>query len=279
MSSQTASNGRRTGALIAIGGNEDRTHHREVLKESLRALPAGAGGPPRVAVFTAASLEPVRQWKAYREAFGALGGQPVWLDVRSRSDAEAAARLDDLRAADLLFMTGGDQERLVGLLNGTAAHRLILQRHRDEGLAIAGTSAGASALGTLMPGGKVIEDGAEIDLNNDPMPPGLGLIPGLVIDQHFTQRRRLARLISLVSRRGGLVGLGIDEDTAAVIRPGPSLTVVGKGAVTLVDCRHAQRSGVDQDIASLRRVSFHRAVSGVTLNARGGGTGFAALLP
>jgi cyanophycinase len=273
------SNGRRTGALIAIGGNEDRTQRREVLKESLRALPDTAVRPPCVAVLTAASLEPVRQWKAYREAYGALGGQAVWLDVRSRADAEAAATLDDLRAADLLFMTGGDQERLVRLLNGTAAHRLIVQRHRDEGLAIAGTSAGASALGALMPGGKVSEDGAELDLNNDPMPYGLALIPGLVIDQHFAQRRRLARLISLASRQGGLIGVGIDEDTAAIIRPGPSLRVVGKGAVTLVDCRSAQRSGVGQDVASLRRVSFHRAASGVTLEPRGGGTGFAALLP
>jgi cyanophycinase len=272
---------RRCGALVAIGGNEDRTGAREVLKATLEALPPG-DAKPCVAVLTAASQEPHRLWPVYREAFEALGARACWLDIRSRADAQSPHCLEQLGTAQLLFMTGGDQERLARLLHGSAAHHLLARRQRNHGLVIAGTSAGASVLGLLMPDGSAPEDSAQpLDLSDSPLPRGLALIPGVIIDQHFTQRRRLARLLDLSSRWGGLIGMGIDEDTAAIVRPGASLTVVGRGSVTLVDSRTAAVSGKGEPVVSLRHVSFHRVRAGATLKARPGaaGTGFAALLP
>jgi cyanophycinase len=64
---------------------------------------------------------------------------------------------------------------------------------------------------------------------------GLGLIQDVVIDQHFEQRNRYGRLLSLVAQSPSLLGLGIDEDTAAVIHDGSRLEVIGRGAVTVVD--------------------------------------------
>lgn len=278
-----------TGALIAIGGNEDRNGPLDVLRHTLQAASASpAGTPLRVAVLTTASAGPHGQWETYQRAFGSLGAEPTWLDIRDRADAELPERLAQIAQADLIFMTGGDQERLARTLHGTPAHRLMLQRQREAGLSIAGTSAGASVLGTLMPGGEFSEDGDSVlELPDTPIPHGLGFIRDLVIDQLFSQRRRLARLINLASRETGLAGLGLDEDTAVIIRPGPSLTVVGRGSVTLVDCRTAQRSCADagQALSSLRQLHLHRLNAGATLQPRAGAApqdgspDFSVLLP
>lgn len=275
---QTTNDARRSGALVAIGGNEDRTHGKEVLKA---ALAAAEGGPrPSVGVLTAASREPSRLWQTYREAFEGLDADVCWVDIRSRADAECPKRLEQLAKLHLLFMTGGDQERLAGLLHGTSTHRVLLRRQRDDGLVVAGTSAGASILGVWMPGGDASEESATLlDLSDDPLPRGLAFLPGVVIDQHFSQRRRLARLMDLSSRHGGLIGMGIDEDTAAIIRLGDSLKVVGSGSVTLVDCRNAHVVGKGEPLVSLRHVSFHRAEAGVTFRSKSASSAFAALVP
>ena len=68
---------------------------------------------------------------------------------------------------------------------------------------------------------------------------GLGLLPGVIIDQHFDQRARYGRLMSLVASSPNLLGVGIDEDTAAEVRDGRKLRVVGSGAVFVVDARSA----------------------------------------
>jgi len=67
---------------------------------------------------------------------------------------------------------------------------------------------------------------------------GLGLITGVVIDQHFDQRNRYGRLMSLVAQSPSLLGIGVDEDTAAIVREGHLLEVVGRGAVTIIDGRN-----------------------------------------
>lgn len=64
---------------------------------------------------------------------------------------------------------------------------------------------------------------------------GLGLLSQAVVDQHFSERRRLARLLSTLAMRPDLLGVGIDEDTALVIERGEAMEVIGKGTVTLVD--------------------------------------------
>ncbi|PIM52726.1 cyanophycinase [Roseateles chitinivorans] len=261
------------GLLVPIGGNEDKTDQRRVLKAAVRAMvPPPGDEPPRVVVLTAASGEPERQWRSYCPAFEALGLRVDWLDLRSHGDAQDEHATAVLASAQLLFITGGDQMRLMRVLDGSACHRAILDRHRHHGLAIAGTSAGASVMGARMPGG-TDEEHEEPHALFGPAPPaphGLALLEGAVIDQHFTQRHRLARLLDLVSHGDGAWGLGIDEDTAAVISPDGGLSVVGRGAVTLIDCRRARRSGEGGAHVSLDGVAFQRAVSGVSLRWRTG---------
>jgi len=129
-------------------------------------------------------------------------------------------------------MTGGNQLKLSSLITGTPFGDGIHEAYQ-RGVAVGGTSAGASILAEHMIAFGA--GGATPKQRMSQLSAGLGLIQGVVIDQHFEQRNRYGRLLSLVAQSPSLLGLGIDEDTAAVIHDGSRLEVVGRGAVTVVD--------------------------------------------
>jgi len=222
------------GTLCVIGGAEDRTGDRVVLREFLD-LAGGEGA--RVAVLaTASSLGP-EVLDAYDETFRGLGAADV---LRLRPDTRAEAEDPDLAAAladvDAVFMTGGNQLKLAGAVAGTAFGAAILAAY-DRGAVVGGTSAGASVVSEHM-----IAFGDDIDSprqGTTASAAGLGLLPDVVVDQHFAQRDRYPRLLSLIARSPRLLGVGIDEDTAAVVRGGRDLEVVGAGCVLVVDATHA----------------------------------------
>ncbi|MFX1679189.1 cyanophycinase [Mitsuaria sp. CC2] len=252
-------------ALLAlIGGNEDRLTPGAVLRELIAACheTRALRMPLQAVVLSTASGEPDLLWSQYEPAFRALGAEPRWVDPRDRDAAGAAATLDAVRTADLLFMTGGDQERLVDVIVDTPLHALIRERHRAGELAIAGTSAGASALGAHMPVGDLDEQFAG--------PPqalhrALGLMPTLIIDQHFAQRKRHARLLRLVSLDPRRLGVGIDEDTAMLIRPDIGLRIVGSGAATVIDSARASDRREPAGIVALENLSFTLLAAGASL--------------
>lgn len=222
--------------LTLIGGNEDRLTPGPVLRELIAACRAERPRTPtlKLAVLSTASGEPELLWSQYEPAFRSLGAEPRWMDIRERAAAGRPEALATLGEADLLFMTGGDQERLVDVIAGTPLHALMRERHARGELAIAGTSAGASALGAHMPVGDLNEQIVALG-QPESLHAALGLMPALVIDQHFAQRRRHARLLHLVTLSPRHLGVGIDEDTALLIRPGRGLRVVGSGAITVID--------------------------------------------
>jgi len=74
--------------------------------------------------------------------------------------------------------------------------------------------------------------------------PGMGLSNTIVVDQHFNERNRLARLLSAVSYNPSLIGLGLDEDTAAFIDGENVFTVVGSGAITVIDPTNIEYSSM-----------------------------------
>src|SRR6185295_2432653 len=149
--------------------------------------------------------------------------------------------VESLRTVSAIFMTGGNQLKLSSLITGTAFGDAIQEAYQ-RGVVVGGTSAGASILAEHM-----IAFGAGGSTPKQRMSQlsaGLGLLRGVVIDQHFEQRNRYGRLLSLVAQSPSLLGIGVDEDTAAVVRHGDQLEVVGRGAVTLVDGRRV-RSDAD----------------------------------
>ena len=212
--------------LIVIGGAEDKQGdmlvHRRVLAEA-------RGENSRVCVVTSATADP----KGARERYAAVYRE---LDVREvdivHIDSAAMANSSEVAQlfaqADVIFMTGGDQNRLCDILRGTRAHDILSKRYAAGGLVVAGTSAGAAAASHLMlSGGHVTPD-------------GLALAPDTVIDTHFSERNRLSRLFNAVARHPDKIGIGLDEDTALVIRRDRPAEVVGSGTVTIVDARALQ---------------------------------------
>jgi cyanophycinase len=224
------------GDLMVIGGAEDKLGKRTVLREFVER----AGGPrARIAVVpTASSLGP-EIVEVYDALFRRLGADDVF-GVRPQTRAEAAdpAYVGALDAATGIFMTGGNQLKLSTVIAGTPFGRAIVDA-RARGVTIAGTSAGASIQSSHMvafgPGGSTPKQ------RMTQVAAGLGLVENCVIDQHFAQRNRYGRLLMIVSQSPQLLGMGVDEDTAAVISStatGERLRVVGRGSVTILDGTH-----------------------------------------
>ena len=251
------------GPLMVIGGAEDKTGPRQVLSRFVRL----AGGPgAKVAVIATASALGEEIVDAYREAFGGLGVSDV-VAPRPRTRAEAAdpAIVGQLHGVSAVFMTGGNQSKLSGVVAGTPFGDALRAAH-ERGVLIGGTSAGASVQSEHMIA--FGREGSTPKLRMAQMSAGLGLLPGLLIDQHFDQRGRYGRLLTLVSHAPHLMGMGVDEDTAAVITQGRYLEVVGKGAVTLFDGNNMS-SNVDT-----ARASAPLMVSGVVLHSLPAGARF-----
>ena len=246
-----------------IGGAEDRTGDRVVLREFLRL--AGGEGARVAVVATASSLGP-EILNAYDATFRDLGAAAV-LGLRPETRAEAddpalAAQLGDV---DAVFLTGGNQLKLSAVVGGTAFGRAVTAAY-DRGAVVGGTSAGASAVSEHM-----IAFGDDLDSprqGTTASAAGLGLLPDVVVDQHFAQRNRYARLLSLVARSPRLLGVGVDEDTAAVVRGGRELEVVGSGCVFVADGARAVSD------AHLAELGAPLLVSGVVVHTLPAGARF-----
>ena len=219
-----------SGILFAIGGAEARLRRRRVLD----AFVAAAGGTEaRIAVVSSASSLGMEVVEVYRGVFTSLGArQVISLRPESRTQAHDPDLVEPLNMVSAVFMTGGNQLKLSSFITGTPFGDAIKEAN-ERGTVVAGTSAGASILSEHM-----IAFGAGGSTPKQRMSQlsaGLGLLRGVVIDQHFEQRNRYGRLLSLVAQSPYLLGLGVDEDTAAVIHDRSRLEVIGRGAVTVVD--------------------------------------------
>jgi cyanophycinase len=218
------------GALYIIGGAEDKLGERTVLRGFVDAC---GGHLADIAVVpTASSLGP-EVVDLYAAVFGRLGAgrvRGVRPETRAEADdPEVVAQLDGVSG---VFLTGGNQLKLSAVVSGTRFAAGLARAHH-RGVVVGGTSAGASALSSHMVAFGT--GGATPKQRMTQLAAGLGLLPGCVIDQHFAQRNRYGRLLMLVAQSPSLLGIGVDENTAAVVIDGRMLEVVGRGAVTIVD--------------------------------------------
>jgi cyanophycinase len=215
---------------MPIGGAEDKIGRMTVLREVVRL----AGGPSGViSVISSASSLGDEITHAYLQLFSTLGvGDVAGIRPESRAqsaDSELVAAVDRSSA---VFMTGGNQVKLATLLVGTPLGEAIAAAHR-RGALIAGTSAGASIMSAHMV--SFGSGGATPKFRIGQVSQGLGLLDNVIVDQHFTQRNRFGRLLALIASNPAQLGVGIDEDTAAIIRPNGLMEVKGRGVVTVLD--------------------------------------------
>ncbi len=218
------------GPVMLIGGAEDKVRDKVILSRFVE----GAGGADGhvVVISTASSLGDAAT-ERYRELFGGLGvGRLTGLRPEERDQADDQAVAAALSDATGVFLTGGNQLRLSAAVAGTRLGDAIHRAH-DRGAVLAGTSAGASAMAShMMAFGRAGESPKN---RMAQLAAGLGVLSGLVIDQHFAERGRFGRLLSVIAHSPSLVGIGLDEDTCAVVYGDGAMEVIGRGAVTVVD--------------------------------------------
>ena len=218
------------GPLYVIGGAEDKLRRRTVLRHFVHAC---GGDGVRIAVIPIASSLGPEIVDIYAALFSRLGAaEVVGVRPESRNDASDPTYVAQLDDVDGIFMTGGNQLKLSAIINGTPFGDAIGRAHR-RGVVVGGTSAGASIQSSHMVAFGT--GGSTPKQRMTQLAAGLGLLPDCVIDQHFAQRNRYGRLLMLVAQSPNLLGIGVDEDTAAVVTDDRAVEVIGRGAVTIID--------------------------------------------
>ncbi len=229
----------RRGHLIAIGGAEEESRDPTILAHVVDVC--GGRGANSAIIPTASQLSDTG--RRYEKIFRELGARrATTLAYERRSDCTREDWLESLREADGVFLTGGNQLRLSTTLGGTVVARTLRDRHAN-GLHIAGTSAGAAIMSEHMIA--FGDEGSTPRADMVTLAPGLGLTRRMIIDQHFRQRDRLGRLITALAYNPNAIGLGLDEDTAACLRPDDVLEVRGSGALTIVDAKDVSFTSMD----------------------------------
>lgn len=239
-------------AVLIIGGAEDKVHGREILHTFFGR--AGSSDA-HIAIIPSASREPSIIGARYLSIFEEMGAKKVEiLDIRERQQCEEDYIQACLAASTGVFLTGGDQLRLCAVLADTPAMEIIQTRVKRGQLTLAGTSAGAAVMGHHMIAGGGSGESPNRALVD--MAVGLGILPNVIVDQHFHNRNRMGRLISAIASHRDRIGMGIDEDTCALVEGDGTLQVMGKGTVTIVDPGEVSHTN-NPDISSNEPLSVH----------------------
>jgi cyanophycinase len=220
--------------LLIIGGAEDRIGRSVVLK---RFIKLAGGRSSHLVIIPTASSFALEVSEAYTDVFTRLrGGEVSVVHPTTRREAGNPEMVAALDAATGIFITGGSQVKLAQNIVGTAVGDAVVRAY-ERGAVIAGTSAGASIMSRYMI--SLGEEGLTPRQRASQISAGLGLLEDIIIDQHFDQRGRYGRLMSMVAASPNLLGMGIDENTAAEIRDGRVMSVIGAGAIFVVNARNA----------------------------------------
>lgn len=245
---QAPRDSRPSGCLIIIGGREDKEDQKEILNVVAKRVGRGS-----LVIASLASALPRELWADYRRIFKSLGVKSIkHLHVETHEEARKQKHVDLLDGATGVFFTGGDQLKITTRIGGTPLFEKLYSIFADGGV-ISGTSAGAAAMGETMLVGSETQESHKV--GNWMMAPGLGLLKETIIDQHFAQRGRIGRLLGAVSMNPGILGIGIDEDTAIMVHARKA-EVIGANAVYVVDGRNVSYTNVTEASAD-RTMSMH----------------------
>ena len=256
------------GSLIIVGGGDtpDSVQNRFI---SL----AGSAGKARIAILPMASQKTDEEAQEVMADFQRLGAeaQVINMDQREANSESIAKQLEQFSG---YWFTGGDQSRLADLLVGTKVLEMIARRYR-EGVVVGGTSAGASVMTTLMLTGRwrnaknpEEEEVLNIARGMKEVAKGFGIFNGAIVDQHFMHRARYNRLISAVLDHPELIGIGIDEETALLVRPDGVWEVLGNHYVKIFDARKARIIDDDGPMAKASDIRMHVIPEGGTFNPK-----------
>lgn len=218
------------GKLFIIGGGSRPTSMVDrIVKES--GIDKGGYG----IVLPMSSSEPDSSAYYATNQFYKLGVDNVYGLNFVKDEKLQTSKLDSIRNAKLIYISGGDQNRFMAVVAGTKIETLIHEAYK-KGTLIAGTSAGAAVMSKMMITGSELKHSdysstfRNIESENIEIKTGLGLIDNIIVDQHFVKRSRYNRLISAVIEHPDIIGVGIDESTAILVT-GNTMEVVGESQV------------------------------------------------
>ncbi|HEY0016777.1 MAG TPA: cyanophycinase [Longimicrobium sp.] len=258
----------RAARLLVIGGAEDPD------EDDMRILPKlvemAGGSQARIVVCSSPSESPEEKVDTYGELFEKIGvAEVIPAPITDRHQAEDPELLKALERATAVFFTGGDQLRLTALIAGTEFCETIRARLYGDGLIVAGTSAGAAAMSSVM----LIagSNNGTVRRQDVSLAPGLGYWRDTVVDTHFNQRGRVSRLMTIFAHNPNVLGIGIDENTAIDLVPGDRFTVIGEGVVMVFNGRvthtNAPDASDDQTLA-ITDAALHTLPDGYGFNLR-----------
>ena len=257
------------GVLVIIGGKENKGEEptKEIQKENsepmevLNAFIYQIGKKnPVVAIVTTASSEPKEMFSDYHTAFAKL--QVSNLEHIHHENREAALK-DDLsellKKTDAIFFSGGDQLKLTTIYGSTDFLFAMKEKYIREKLVIGGTSAGAMAMSTPMiyAGNQDVQQiSGEIRITT-----GLEFLKDVCIDTHFVDRGRFVRMAQVIATNPTCVGIGIEEDTALIVKNGIEAEVYGSGIVIMIEGQEITESNIldfgRKDAISIRNLRVH----------------------
>jgi cyanophycinase len=202
------------------------------------------GKSSKLVVATVASESPKETFNEYEKCLRGIGMRHVHhLCVDDRKEAQLESRLNVLRDAAGVFFTGGGQLKITSQIGDTPVYTRVREIYESGGI-VAGTSAGASVMTETMivsgDGDHSHRIGSMLQLA-----PGFGLLRGVIVDQHFAERGRIGRLLGAVAQNPRLLGVGLDEDAAILVRRG-RFQVVGSGAVYVLDGSKVTFTNIDE---------------------------------
>lgn len=258
-----------SGILVVIGGKENKGQQPEhgVKKENfikLEVLKTFADVIPKknpvVEVITSASSSGNESFMEYSRLFKELNIADVrHIHHDTRNELLSDSLMDRVKRADAFFFSGGDQLKLTTIYGGTPFLTEMKKRYIDDNLIIGGTSAGAMAFSTPMiyAGNKEVEQiSGEIKVTT-----GLEFLKDVCIDTHFVHRGRFVRMAQVICTNPSCIGIGIEEDTAIVIRNGLEAKVVGSGTVIIIDGFHITDSNItgfsEKEAITIKNLKVH----------------------
>lgn len=258
------------GTLVIVGGAENKGEQQpeekkpqngfvrlEVLKTFTDLIKKE---DPVLEVITTASAEGDEMIKDYTKAFKELGIKKIGhIHHKSRKEILDDPLEERVNKADAFYFSGGDQLLLSSIYGGTRFLQNLKERYIHDRIVVGGTSAGAMALSTPMifAGSKEVEELAgEIKVTT-----GLEFLKDVCIDTHFVHRGRFVRMAQVIVTNPSCIGLGIEEDTAVIVRNGVEAEIVGSGTVIVIEGFHIDDANIDEfankKLITIRNLKVH----------------------
>lgn len=239
------------GLLVIVGGHEDKSGQREKRKQEASSAKDVLATffqligkkEPVLEVITSGSSMGEESFKDYEKAFYALGAKQVGhIHHDQRAEVLQADLGERLSKADAVYFSGGDQLKLTSVYGGTELLLILKERYISDRLILGGTSAGAMAFSTPMifaGGHEVQQIAGEIRITT-----GLEFLKDVCIDTHFVDRGRFVRMAQVIATNPNSIGIGIEENTAIIVRNGREAEVIGKGVVIVIEGFHITSSNI-----------------------------------